>query len=124
MREKLSRLQEYLEWKLRSFPPAGTVDLRPVAISSGILSERELKITGELIDATALAADIAAGIYTSEEVSVAYCKRAAVGHQVLNNLTEIMFLDAIEDAKKLDYHFKITGTTVGPLHGLPMTFKV
>jgi amidase len=53
----------------------------------------------------------------------AFCKRAAIGHQLCNNLTEIMFLDAIEDAKNLDKHFKATGKTVGPLHGLPMTFK-
>ncbi|KAH7348586.1 amidase [Rhexocercosporidium sp. MPI-PUGE-AT-0058] len=60
---------------------------------------------------------------TIDEVAVAFCKCAAVGHQLCNNLTEIMFLDAIEDAKKLDLYFKDTGKTVGPLHGLPMTFK-
>jgi amidase len=114
------------EWKLASkdFPPDGTVDLRPVATSSGILSARELKITGEAYDATSLAAGIAGGTYTAEEVATAFCKRAAIGHQLCNNLTEIMFLDAIEDAKRLDAHFKETGKTVGPLHGLPMTFKV
>lgn len=114
------------EWKLASkdFPPEGTVDLRPVATTSGILSERELKITGDSYDATSLAAAIAEGVHSAEEVTTAFCKRAAIGHQLCNNLTEIMFLDAIEDAKKLDAHFKETGKTVGPLHGLPMTFKV
>lgn len=114
------------EWKLQqsNYPPPGTVDVRPVARSCGILSERELKITGDSYDATSLAAAIANDTYTAEEVAVAFCKRAAVGHQLCNNLTEIMFMDAIEDAKKLDTYFKENGKILGPLHGLPMTFKV
>ncbi|PVH82426.1 amidase [Cadophora sp. DSE1049] len=112
-----------VEWRLTEFPPAGTIDVRPVASTCGILSGRELKITGDSYDATSLAAAIAIGFYSAEEVAIAFCKRAAVGHQLCNNLTEIMFLDAIEDAKKLDQYFKETGKTVGPLHGLPMTFK-
>lgn len=113
-------------WKIRpeDFPPGGTVDLRPVAASSGILSTRELKITGEEYDATSLAATIAQGMYSAEEVATAFCKRAAIGHQLCNTLTEIMFQDAIEDAKRLDVYFRETGKTIGPLHGLPMTFKV
>ncbi|TVY56190.1 Acetamidase [Lachnellula cervina] len=112
-------------WKIRpeDFPPDGTVDLRPVAASSGILSTRELKITGEEYDATSLAATIAQGMYSAEEVATAFCKRAAIGHQLCNTLTEIMFQDAIEDAKRLDVYFRETGKTIGPLHGLPMTFK-
>jgi len=112
-----------VEWRLTEFPSAGTIDVRPIASTCGILSGRELKITGDSYDATSLAAAITSGIYSAEEVAVAFCKRAAVGHQLCNNLTEIMFLDAIEDAKKLDQYFKETGKTVGPLHGLPMTFK-
>lgn len=106
------------------FPAETAVDVRPVAATSGILSDRELKITGEDFDATSLAAAIAAGQYSAVEVATAFAKRAAVGHQICNNLTEISFSDAIEDAKKLDAVFNETGKTVGPLHGLPMTFKV
>ncbi|KAE8454203.1 hypothetical protein EG329_005128 [Mollisiaceae sp. DMI_Dod_QoI] len=113
------------EWKLQpsDYPLVGTVDVRPVASSCGILSGRELEITGDSYDATSLAAAIASGTYTAEEVAIAFCKRAAIGHQLCNNLTEIMFMDAIEDAKKLDAYFKENSKTVGPLHGLPMTFK-
>ncbi|CZR69322.1 related to fatty-acid amide hydrolase 1 [Phialocephala subalpina] len=113
------------EWKLKgsAYPPVETVDVRPVVSTSRILSERELKITGDSYDATTLAAAIANGTYSAEEVAIAFCKRAAIGQQLCNNLTEIMFLDAIEDAKKLDAYFEETGKTVGPLHGLPMTFK-
>ncbi|KAL2421626.1 Amidase [Exophiala dermatitidis] len=113
------------EWLLKpeDFPSEGTVDLRPVAASCGILSDRELLITGDHYDATSLAAAIAEGTYSAVEVVTAFCKRAAIGHQLCNNLTEIMFQDALNDAKRLDRISKETGKTVGPLHGLPMTFK-
>lgn len=122
--EQLSRIPP--EWLLtpQTTPPAGTIDLRPVAASSGILSELELKITGGEYDATSLAAKIADGTYTAVAVVTAFCKRTAIAQQLCNCLTEIMFLDAIEGAKKLDETFKETGKTVGPLHGIPMTFKV
>jgi hypothetical protein len=41
----------------------------------------------------------------------------------LRSLTEILFDDAIEQAKTLDGHFRETGQLVGPLHGVPMTLK-
>ncbi|KAI5866277.1 amidase [Durotheca rogersii] len=111
------------EWKLKQLPPAGTFDLRPFASSSGILSETELTITGEQYDATSLAAAIAEGKYTAAEVVTAFCKRAAIGQQLCNMLTEIMFADAIKRAQELDDIYKSTGKVVGPLHGVPMTFK-
>lgn len=122
--EQISRI--LVPWRLEaaSYPSEGTVDVRPIAATSGILSERELEITGEGYDATALAAEIAKGTYTAVETVTAFCKRAAICQQLCNALTEICFADAIEKAKKLDNHFKETGKTVGPLHGLPMTFKV
>ncbi|KAJ9137935.1 Amidase [Pleurostoma richardsiae] len=119
--EQDSRIPE--EWKLKEFPPEGTRDLRPLVKTCGILTEKELEITGEQYDATALVEAIAAGTFTSVEVVTAFCKRAAVGHQLCNMLTEIMFKDALEQAEKLDEAFRSTGKVVGPLHGLPMTFK-
>lgn len=101
----------------------GTTDLRPLAWTSGILSEREVEITNTP-DATSLLAKIADRTYRSVEVVTAFCKRAAVAQQVSNCLTEIMFADAIAAAEKLDAEYERTGKTVGPLHGLPMTFKV
>lgn len=120
--EQLSRIPK--EWILPdSALVTDAVDLRPIASLSGILSGRELEITGETYDATALLAKIADGTYTSVEVVTAFCKRAAVAQQVCNCLTEIMFADAIAAAGKLDEEYSRTGKTVGPLHGLPMTFK-
>lgn len=123
--QQLSRIPP--EWRLSSdflSSHKDTVDLRPLAASCGVLSSRELEITDRKYDATGLAEQIALGTYSAVEVVTAFCKRAAVAQQLCNCLTEIMFLDAIEGAKKLDEEYKKTGKTVGPLHGVPMTFKV
>lgn len=121
--EQLARIPP--EWRLPvEGLPLDAVDLRPLARLSGILSDHELEITGDKYDATSLLARIAEGTLSSVEVVTAFCKRAAVAQQVTNSLTEIMFAEAIATAEKLDEEYKRTGKTVGPLHGLPMTFKV
>lgn len=109
------------EWKLKYLPSDSVRDLRPYAKISGILSERELEITDE--DATSLVDKLANGVYSAVEVVTAYCKRAAVSHQLINCLTEIAFIEALTTARALDEHYKSTGKVVGPLHGVPMTFK-
>lgn len=40
-----------------------------------------------------------------------------------NCLTEIVFEDALEQARQLDHAFKQTGQIKGPLHGIPVTVK-
>lgn len=113
------------EWKLmpEQYPGDDVADLRSVVETCGILSDKELEITGAGYDATSLAAAIAEGKYTAVETVTAFCKRAAVGHQLCNQLTEIMFADAIAQAEALDAAFRRTGRVAGPLHGVPMTFK-
>jgi len=51
--------------------------------SCGILSEREIKIT-EDYDAVAIIAGIKAGELSAEEVTVAFCKRAAIAQQLVS----------------------------------------
>lgn len=63
------------------------------------------------------------GEFTAVEVVTAYCKRAAVAHQLNLNLLEIFFDSAIENAVELDRYYQRHGRTVGPLHGLPFTLK-
>ncbi|KAL4951935.1 amidase signature domain-containing protein [Aspergillus filifer] len=121
--EQTSRIPEDWELQPAQFPGEATVDVRPIAATSGILTDRELEITGDKYDATSLAAEIAKGTYTALETVTAFCKRAAICQQLCSALTEIFFADAIDKANKLDEHFNATGKTVGPLHGLPMTFK-
>jgi amidase len=39
-------------------------------------------------------------------------------------LTEINFDAAVDQARKLDEHYKSTGEVKGPLHGIPISVKV
>lgn len=41
----------------------------------------------------------------------------------MRSLTEILFDDAIQQAKALDSYFRETCQLLGPLHGVPMTLK-
>ncbi|EJT73607.1 hypothetical protein GGTG_07463 [Gaeumannomyces tritici R3-111a-1] len=98
------------------------VDVTGIPASCGILSARELEITGEH-DATSLADAIANRRYTAVEVAVAFCKRAIVAHQLTACLVEWFMDDAVAQARRLDAHLAEHGTTVGPLHGVPVSIK-
>jgi amidase len=95
----------------------------PIFRDCGLLTARELEIT-EIADATALLEKIHSRQWTSLEVTVAFCKRAAIAQQLINCLMDIDFDRAIERAKELDEHLASTGELVGPLHGLPVSLKV
>ncbi|KAL2357109.1 acetamidase [Cryomyces antarcticus] len=118
--EQTSRIPK--EWLLAREPSPNLNNVLSVPRSCRLLSERELAIT-ENYDATALAEEIAKGRLKSVDVVTAFCKRAAIAHQLTNCLTEIMFEDALSRAKKLDEHLKRTGKPIGPLHGVPISLK-
>ncbi|KAL2678826.1 hypothetical protein Neosp_009578 [[Neocosmospora] mangrovei] len=86
-----------------------------------ILTQKELEIT-ENYSTGELLKKLAAGELTSVEVTTAFCKRAAVGHQLTSCLTEIFFDDALKRAKLLD-DLREQGQPCGPLHGLPVSLK-
>ncbi|KAK2602278.1 hypothetical protein N8I77_008826 [Diaporthe amygdali] len=88
---------------------------------SGLLTEKELNIT-EAHDARSLLKALASGELTSLEVTVAFCKRAAIAQQLTSCLTEIFFGQALERARYLDT-LREKGEVVGPLHGLPISLK-
>ena len=75
------------------------------------------KDTVELVDA------IKERSLTAVQVATSFCKRAAVAHQINNCLHEIFFDQALERAKYLDEYQAKHGTTMGPLHGLPISLK-
>jgi amidase len=66
--------------------------------------------------------NIHTGIWLARDVTEAYCHRAAIAHQLVNCLTEILFDAAVEQAHQLDQHRLATGGLKGPLHGLPVSF--
>ncbi|CEJ60247.1 hypothetical protein PMG11_08828 [Penicillium brasilianum] len=88
---------------------------------SGVLTEKELRITEDYTIAELLSA-LADGTLTSVEVTLAYSKRAAVAQQLVNCLTETMFEEAKERAQQLDT-LREQGQLAGPLHGLPVSIK-
>ncbi|OAQ59565.1 acetamidase [Pochonia chlamydosporia 170] len=88
----------------------------------GLLTPEEIALT-EDYDAVGLAEAIASGKLTATEVTKAFAKRAIIAHQVTSCLTEWFMDEALQAAQQLDDHFKRTGKTVGPLHGVPISIK-
>ncbi|KAK6371383.1 hypothetical protein LTS17_009114 [Exophiala oligosperma] len=93
-------------------------------VNCGILDETECQITSDH-DAISLLEKIKTGIWSAERVTIAFCKRAAIAHQLTNCLTEIFFDEAIDRARQLDRERidSPDGKALRPLHGLPISLK-
>ncbi|KFY92325.1 hypothetical protein V500_04203 [Pseudogymnoascus sp. VKM F-4518 (FW-2643)] len=74
-------------------------------------------------DSVPLLSKIRSGHYTALQVAKAYCKTEAIAHQANNCLHEIIFHQAMQRAMELDDYLKKNKTTMGPLHGLPISLK-
>lgn len=90
-------------------------------IESGYLSPKEIEITeANLLE---ISEKIRARIWTSYEVTLAFCHRASIAHQLVNCLSEIFFEEGLQQAKELDEYLQKTGQLKGPMHGLPISLK-
>jgi amidase len=82
------------DWLL-SKPPLDQ-NVLDVPESSGLLSSRELEITG-VIDIELLLSNLANGIWSSVEVTTAFYKRAIIGHQlVCHILSQVLWKRLID----------------------------
>lgn len=69
------------EWKIQSLPTPKGDSVMDCPANSGILSAEELAIT--TLSATDLVAKLAKGELKSVDVTLAFCKRAALAHQLV-----------------------------------------
>lgn len=90
-------------------------------VSAKLLTPEEVEITHSA--AEDILQKIRDRIWTSFEVTSAFCKAAAIAQELTNCLTEVLFEEALQRAKQLDDHLEKTGQTVGPFHGLPISLK-
>lgn len=86
-----------------------------------ILSKDELEIVTK--DAGELIATLATGKVSCLTVTTAYCKAAAIAHQLTNCLTEIFFVQALTHAKELGEICAKTRKPTGALFGVPISLK-
>ncbi|KAI0517048.1 putative fatty-acid amide hydrolase [Xylaria bambusicola] len=94
-----------------------------IPTTCGLLSDLECEITSNY-DATGLLPKLKDGTYSVEQVTLAFCKRAAIAHQLVNCLTEIFFDKAIERARELDTKRRTNPKEpLPPLFGLPISLK-
>lgn len=75
------------------------------------------------LDSSDLVEKLAVRALSSVEVAEAYCKTAAIAHQISNCLHEIFFDQALKRAAELDRNFEEHGKPTGSLHGLPVSLK-
>lgn len=110
------------DWLLSPLPDPLPLDVRPLVATGNVLTPDELSITSSH-DVTSLSRLIHSRELTSEAVTAAFCKRAAIAQQLTNCLSEILFQPAIERTRALDAEYQRAGKTRGPLHGIPISLK-
>src|ERR1700731_1990095 len=102
------------EWILEDPVPEDRKNVMDIPYTCGIMTPRELELTEK--DATELIGLLSEGKVSSYDLTLAFCKRAAICQQVTNCLAEVFFDEGLKRAKELDEILAKTGKTVGPLH--------
>ncbi|KAK2804025.1 hypothetical protein FQN51_002554 [Onygenales sp. PD_10] len=121
--ERAQAVRDYRDATLAKVDPPLAPLPDPLPLSSKdlpkqLLTAREYELT-ENYDAIALLRMLRNKEVSSEELTRAFLRRAAIAQYAVNCVTELMWDDAIERARYLDSLPK----PVGPLHGLPISIK-
>jgi amidase len=139
------------EWRIPSSLASSVPrNVQSLFETCGVLSAQDIEMT-TTSDATDLLDKMHRGVWSAEDVTRAFCKRAAVAQQLvrkppfppgaeswipsfdgltlyfcwqLSCLMSIDFDGALAQARTLDEYLKKHGKVVGPLHGLPISIKV
>ncbi|CAG7562634.1 unnamed protein product [Fusarium equiseti] len=125
--KKIQREASVSAWSVKIFGkscpnlPDQSHHVRDWPLQSGQLSQKQMEITQAI--PSLLLHNIATSLWSAEEVLVAFIARTIIAHHLTNPLTEVFFDDGMERARTLDEHLRRTGSTVGPLHGLPISLK-
>ncbi|KAK9773857.1 putative Amidase signature domain-containing protein [Seiridium cardinale] len=110
--EGLARVQPALEGLPRALPKNST------GLAKALLTPREFELT-EKYTATDLLYKLRTKELSSEAVTRAFLRRAALAQASTNCLTDLLWDEAIERARYLDS----LPEPLGPLHGLPISTK-
>lgn len=73
------------DWRLPMESVHNATNVMDVPVTCGLLDETERRITSDY-DATALLEQLKAGVWSVEQVTVAFCKRAAIAQQLVSLL--------------------------------------
>ncbi|KAF2103321.1 amidase family protein [Rhizodiscina lignyota] len=121
--EKAKVARDYRDESLSKIDPPlkGLPDPLPLNsqdLPKQYLTDREYELT-QNYDPIALLDLLRTKKVTSEELTKAFLRRAALAQYAVNCITELMWDEAIERAKYLDS----LSEPIGPLHGLPISIK-
>ncbi|KAL2818140.1 amidase signature domain-containing protein [Aspergillus granulosus] len=123
LQKRSTQLQSIpVPWHLPQSTITSEADTLDTIRTCGILTPQELQWT-EIDDITVLVRLLVSREVSSEQLTTAFCKRAAIAQQMTGCLTEIFFDRALESAKALDKELESTGKVKGPLHGVPVSVK-
>ena len=86
-------------------------------------TSEDVKSVTSIDELSILQARLRTGDWTATQVITAYTQRAASIHVAVNCFTEVLFDQALEQARVLDEYYKKNGKVIGPFHGIPVTVK-
>lgn len=81
------------EWRLKSLPSQDQRNVLDIPKTCGILNDEELRIT-ETYDATDMVGMLRKGELKSQVVTEAFCKRAAIAHQVVRDMHVVIIFQS------------------------------